>query len=170
MATAIAAAAVAVGTRRTPWPALRSVSWSVLVLVGALFILVEGLVGTGVVGMLGDALRDAAAASITGAAWTAGAVVAVLCNLVNNLPAGLVAGSVVRIADVALPIRSAVLLGIDLGPNLSVTGSLATLLWLIAIRREGVQVSAGQFFRAGVVTMPISFLFALTALLIGAPA
>jgi len=46
----------------------------------------------------------------------------------------------------------ALLIGVDLGPNLSITGSLATILWLIAIRREGEDVTFGQFLRVGVVT------------------
>jgi arsenical pump membrane protein len=49
----------------------------------------------------------------------------------------------------------AALVGLDLGPNLSVSGSLATLLWLIMLRREGVQVTPWQFLRIGtIVTIP----------------
>lgn len=49
----------------------------------------------------------------------------------------------------------ALLIGVDLGPNLSVTGSLATILWLVALRREGEHVSAWHFLRVGaVVTIP----------------
>ena len=40
------------------------------------------------------------------------------------------------------------------GPNLSVTGSLATVLWLIALRREGRQISGWQFLKAGTPVMP----------------
>ncbi len=43
---------------------------------------------------------------------------------------------------------SAILIGVDLGPNLSVTGSLATILWLIVLRREGEHVGAMQFLKA----------------------
>jgi arsenical pump membrane protein len=52
------------------------------------------------------------------------------------------------------------LIGIDLGPNLSVTGSLATILWLIALRRENLQVSAWSFLKAGVIVMPVALLLA----------
>ena len=57
--------------------------------------------------------------------------------------------------------RSAIAVGIDIGPNLSVTGSLATILWLIAIRREGENVSATHFLRVGAVVMPVTLLLAL---------
>ena len=62
--------------------------------------------------------------------------------------------------------RSAITIGIDLGPNLSVTGSLATILWLIAIRREGEDVSAVRFLRTGAVVMPVTLLLALAVLML----
>jgi arsenical pump membrane protein len=80
---------------------------------------------------------------------------AVACNLINNLPAGLIAGSALTAAHAPTPVASAVLIGVDLGPNFSVTGSLATILWLTALRRDGIEVTAGSFLRLGVVvTIP----------------
>jgi arsenical pump membrane protein len=58
----------------------------------------------------------------------------------------------------------AVLIGVDLGPNLSVTGSLATILWLIALRREGVEITAGTFLQIGMIVMPIPLLLSLLVL------
>jgi arsenical pump membrane protein len=167
-ATALAAGAVWVTKREAPWPALRGVAWSVLGLVAGLFVLVEGLAATGVVQALADALARLAAASPERAAWAAGIAVALAGNAINNLPAGLIAGSVIGLADAAAAIRSAVAVGIDLGPNLSVTGSLATILWLIAIRRAGESVSAWQFLRVGIVAMPAALLPALGVLVLQA--
>jgi arsenical pump membrane protein len=56
-----------------------------------------------------------------------------------------------------------VLLGVDLGPNLSVTGSLATILWLVALRREGQTVTAWSFLKLGCVLMPLALAAALAA-------
>jgi len=56
---------------------------------------------------------------------------------VNNLPAGVVAASTVSAGHIPEEVVSALLIGVDLGPNLSVTGSLATILWLTALRRDG---------------------------------
>jgi arsenical pump membrane protein len=58
-------------------------------------------------------------------------------------------------------IKSFLLIGIDLGPNLSVTGSLATILWLVALRREGIRVSAGTFLKLGIPVMLIALLATL---------
>jgi len=56
-----------------------------------------------------------------------------------------------------------VLIGVDLGPNLSVTGSLATILWLVALRREGMRVGFWQFLKLGALVMPPALLLALGA-------
>jgi arsenical pump membrane protein len=61
-------------------------------------------------------------------------------------------------------VTSAVLIGVDLGPNLSVTGSLATILWLTALRREGQNVTAWTFLRLGALVMPPALVLALATL------
>jgi len=58
-------------------------------------------------------------------------------------------------------------IGVDLGPNLSVTGSLATVLWLVALRREGEHVSALKFLKLGALIMPVSLVLAIASLFVG---
>ena len=145
--------------------ALKGVSWGVLPLVAGLFVLVESLEKTGVTDAIGQALQALVNSSVTGAAWAAGVLLAIACNLVNNLPAGLVAGRVVEIAHIPEQVRSAVLIGVDLGPNLSVTGSLATILWLTALRREGQHVGAWTFLKLGALVMPPALVLAIAGAL-----
>ena len=144
-----------------PLTILKSIAWSVLPLVAGLFVLVEALEKSGVTDRLAALLQGAVQHSATLAAWGAGVAVALGCNLVNNLPAGLVSGRVAELAHVPDHVRSAVLIGIDLGPNLSVTGSLATILWLGALRREGQGVDAWTFLKLGALVMPPALLLAL---------
>lgn len=94
--------------------------------------------------------------------------VAFLSNVMNNLPSGLLAGSALQAALFPDYIRNAVLVGIDLGPNLSVTGSLATVLWLLALRREGEHVSAWTFLKTGMLVLPPALFLAAAILVIGA--
>jgi arsenical pump membrane protein len=148
--------------RRAPWEILKHISWSVFPLVAGLFVMVEGLVRTGVIEQLGRTLQADAQSSTAATSWAAGAMVAVACNLLNNLPVGLIAGSAITAASVPPQIPGALLIGIDLGPNMSVTGSLATILWLVALRRDGQEVSSWQFLRLGVVVPSPALLFALT--------
>jgi arsenical pump membrane protein len=153
--------------RRSPVAVARAVSWSVLPLVAGLFVLVEALDRTGVIALVAQALRGAAGAPAQGAA-AAGTVLAFASNLMNNLPAGLIASEAVAQAHPPRLIVDALLIGVDLGPNLSITGSLATILWLQAIRREGEDVGFWRFLKVGAVTMIPALVAALgTRLLIG---
>jgi arsenical pump membrane protein len=168
MPTFVAGAAVTIIVlvigRQSPLPILKDVSWSVLPLVAGLFILVEGMNRTGVLPSLAHILKGAAAESPQITSWIAGVSVAIASNLINNLPMGLIAATTSQAAQVPGHVTGAILIGVDLGPNLSVTGSLATILWLIALRREGEHVAAWQFLKVGLVAMPPALLLALLAL------
>ena len=152
-----------VRSRRSPWPLVREISWGVLPLVAGLFVLVEGLDHTGLLGALDRGLHAIALRSATAALWIAGTGSALASNVTNNLPIGLVAGRALNAVSLSPAVGSAVLVGVDLGPNLSVTGSLATILWLLALRREGEQIGAARFLRLGLWVMPPALLAALAA-------
>ncbi|MEO8743327.1 MAG: SLC13 family permease, partial [Lysobacteraceae bacterium] len=113
------AAAVLIGKREAPWAMLRGVSWGVLVLVAGLFVLVEGIARTSALNELATLLHASANASPTMTAWIAGIGTALASNVANNLPMGLIAGSVATAAHVDPRIHGAIAIAIDLGPNLS---------------------------------------------------
>jgi arsenical pump membrane protein len=166
LAGAATTAVVLVAKREAPWQTLRGVSWLVLPLVAGLFVLVEGLAATGVIAEIAGLLHRSSEVSTTGTAWGAGTLLALLCNVMNNLPAGLIAGSAVVAAHVPRVVTNALLVGVDLGPNLSITGSLATILWLTALRREGEDVSFAKFLLRGAIVMPPALLAALASLMV----
>ena len=53
---------------------------------------------------------------------------------------------------------AATMFGCDLGPNLTTVGSLATVLWLLILRRQGIDVSGLDYFKVGVIVTPIMLL------------
>lgn len=85
---------------------------------------------------------------------------AVLANLVNNLPATLLLIPFVTEPAAVL----AVLIGVNVGPNLTYVGSLATLLWRQVLHRHGVRPVAGDFLRLGALTVPACLVGAVIAL------
>ncbi len=147
-------------------PLVRGVSWSVLPLVAGLFILVEALQNAGAKQQGAAILHALALWSPPAGSLAASFGIAALSNVMNNLPSGLLTGDALAASAAPLHLRNALLLGVDLGPNLSVTGSLATILWLVALRREGVHVSAARFLRIGLFVMPPALLAATLALLV----
>jgi arsenical pump membrane protein len=158
---AATAAAILILNRLAPWVIAKDISWSVLPLVAGLFVLVEAVEETGVLNPLISWLPSSAAAAPHATALGVGSLIAALCNLLNNLPLGLIAGTVASSANLSSHVTGAMLIGVDLGPNLSVTGSLATILWLVALRREGQTVSGWKFFGLGCLVMPPALLASL---------
>jgi arsenical pump membrane protein len=159
----VIALVVIVKARTNPMRVVRDISWSVLPLVAGLFILVEAIDSIGALAFTAAALRWIEKLPVAMGALLTAAVVGVGNNVVNNLPLGLIAGSTLTSSHVHGVIANAVLIAVDLGPNLSVTGSLATILWLIALRREGLDVSFGKFLRVGAIAMPIALFLAIVS-------
>lgn len=152
---------VAVKDRAAPMKVAKEVTWSVLFLVAGLFVIVEamsqaGLLQSAVEGIGWLVPKPHAAADLSSAFG-----VAIISNLMNNLPVALASGAALQHLGNLPSMSYAVLLGVDIGPNLSVTGSLATILWLIALRREGIEISATEFLKAGIVIMPVSLLLSV---------
>ena len=154
IAGVLVAVGVSIRDPKAPKQIGKEISWSVLPLVAGLFVIVEGMNQAGALATASHALRGMESWQPSRAALTSGFGIAFLSNLMNNLPSGLISGAAVKGAGAIGPLRDAVLLGVDLGPNLSVTGSLATILWLIAIRREGQDVGFWKFLKWGVLMMP----------------
>jgi arsenical pump membrane protein len=90
--------------------------------------------------------------------WSTAAVAAVATVLVNNLPAASL------LAARTPPQPYALLIGLNLGPNLFVSGSLAWILWLRAARGAGARPSIARASRLGVVVVPLSMAAAVAAL------
>ena len=166
LASLVIAAIVLIRERSSPLHVIRDISWSVLPLVAALFVIVEAVKSAGALQMLRGALLHAMQWPAALSALAVGGSVGFGTNLVNNLPLGLIAGATLQTVPAHLALAKAVLIAVDLGPNLSITGSLATILWLIAIRREGMHMSGWQFLKAGMIIMPVSLVFTLGAALL----
>ena len=154
-------AVVSVKARSNPLALAREISWSTLALVAGLFVMVDALQSIGALQQTTKWLTGAQTLGSTTGALITGFAVGIANNLVNNLPLGLIAGSTLQAAHANGLIVDAVLIGVDLGPNLSITGSLATILWLIALRKEKLDVSFWDFFKVGVVAMPVALLVSL---------
>lgn len=149
--------------RSTPAGILRSANVGFLVFVLALGVVVRAVVDNG----LGDRMSAVLPAGSGLVALLAVATVAaLLANLVNNLPATLVLAPLVAPAGPVAVL--AVLIGVNIGPNLTYAGSLSNLLWRRVLRRYDVPASVGEYTRLGLCTVPPTLLAAVLALWAGA--
>ncbi len=149
--------------RQALWETPKNVSWSVLPLVAGLFVVVAAVNRVGALAASKRALAELGKLPPWQGDLAGAFGVTAVSNVINNLPSGLITGTAVVESHVSQSLRNALLIGVDLGPNLSVTGSLATVLWLIALRREGQEVSAWSFLKVGLVVTPAALVLAVLA-------
>ncbi|MFH8626379.1 arsenic transporter [Streptomyces vietnamensis] len=143
----------------TPVAIVRSAAVPFLAFVLALGIVVRAVVDNGLASALGHLVPDGS--SLPALLGTA-ALAAVLANVINNLPATLV------LLPLAVPSGAgavlAVLLGVNIGPNLTYAGSLATLLWRRIVREHDTDIGLGEFTRLGLLVVPAALTLAVVAL------
>jgi arsenical pump membrane protein len=155
-----AALLTATRERSAPLAIARGIAWPVVLLTAGLFVLVEALDAAGA-GSLPKALFAWASHQAAPMAQIGIAVASALAsNLVNNLPVSLDLGKYVGTAHPPAALSAAALVGVNVGPNLSVTGSLATLLWLAILRRNGIPINARTYVRFGLIATPIALIVA----------
>jgi arsenical pump membrane protein len=155
---------VSVGFRRfSAATFVKRVSWSVFVFIAGMFIVVRALEDLGLTAAFGRGLLKLAGNSSFASILLVAGGTAVGANLINNVPMSLVMVSALRDLPASTPgylsFPFAVIFGADLGPNLTTVGSLATMLWLLILRRRGLEVSTREYLKLGVTFVPVLVIF-----------
>ena len=159
-AGALVLAARALAQRRTtPAAIVRAAAVPFLAFVLALGIVVRALTANGLAAALGHLIPGGTGLP---ALLAIVAVAAVLANVINNLPAVLVLLPLTAPAGPGAVL--AVLLGVNIGPNLTYAGSLATLLWRRIVHEHDTEVDIREFTRLGLLTVPAALMLATLAL------
>jgi arsenical pump membrane protein len=141
----------------------KRISWSIFGFIAGMFILVRAIEDTGLTMKFGHWLLQISGGTPLGAVLVGTIGSAVGTNLINNVPMAVVMTSALgAIQHAPEPVRhgfvASTIFGCDLGPNLTTVGSLATVLWLLILRRRGVDVSGLDYFKVGIVVTPIMLL------------
>jgi arsenical pump membrane protein len=148
--------------RSTVGGIVRAVNLPFLAFVLCLGVVVDAVVRQG----LGDVMRGLLPVGDSLLALLGfAAVAAVLANLVNNLPAVLVLLPLVVASGPGAVL--AVLIGVNIGPNLTYIGSLSNLLWRNVVHRNGLPARFTEFTRVGLVTVPVTLVACVLALWVG---
>ena len=156
---AVLAARALAQRRSSPVAIVRAAALPFLAFVLALGIVVRAVTDNGLAAALGHLVPGGTGLP---ALLAIAALAAVLANVINNLPAVLV---LLPLAAPAGPgAVLAVLLGTNIGPNLTYAGSLATLLWRRIVHEHEHEVEIGEFTRLGLLTVPAALILATLAL------
>ena len=157
---AVAGAAAIVAAERVGWAGVvRAVDLPLLGFVLGLAVIVRGVADHGAGDLAADLLPSGdGLLALLGAT----AIAAILANLLNNLPAVLLLLPAAAAGGPAIAL--AVLIGVNAGPNLTPTGSLATLLWRRVLRAREAEPPLGEFLRLGALTVPPALVLGTVAL------
>ncbi|GAC1415570.1 MAG: arsenic transporter [Candidatus Velthaea sp.] len=143
-----------IARRSAPMTIVRGMSWAIVPLTAALFVVVAALDRAGAL----NATRELFTRT---SPFLAGWVVGIACNVVNNLPVGLNVGEAIVALHPPVQHAYAALVGVNLGPNFTTNGSLATILWLSILRRANISVTPLGFLQIGLLTTPLALAAAL---------
>ena len=147
-------------TVRAPLAIVRGIAWPVVVLTAGLFVLVEALDLAGAAALPRTLFVWAAHQSAPAAQAGTALAAALASNVVNNLPVGLDLGKYAGAAHPAGALSAAALIGVNVGANLTVNGSLATVLWLAVLHRAGIAIGPLRFAAVGLIATPPALLAA----------
>ena len=141
------------------WRKLRGeISWPLFIFISGMFLVVRGVENLGLTTAFGQTLLLIAGNDTLRAVVLTAGGAALGSNLINNVPMALVMISTLGTlgASAAHPaLVYATILGADLGPNLTTVGSLATMLWLLILRRKGLEISTLEYLKLGVTVVPL---------------
>jgi len=135
------------------------VYWSILPFIFSLALLVKGLENVGITHALGETLAWLSTKGTLEAIMATTFCTAFGSNLINNWSMMMV--SVSSLASVSNPVapfdKSLIyssILGADLGPNIAILGSLSSMLWLVLLRRRGLDIHPLQYLKLGLIVTP----------------
>lgn len=148
---------VLAASRVSPRRVAEDVAWPTFLLLAGMFVLLDAVVHQGAVAWALGALHEQARLGALSAVLSAAFGSAIAANVLNNLPVAVISGAVVA-HGIGAPLAYALIAGVALGPNLTTTGSLATILWLTIVRSRGVRVSPFEYLRLGLLIVPIALL------------
>jgi arsenical pump membrane protein len=156
-----AAAAVALVVRERPAPSavVRAAEPTFLVFVLSLGVVVHAASQHGLSSAVDAVLPHGSTLPVL---LAVAAVSAVLANLLNNLPATLIILPVTASSGAGAVL--AMLVGVNIGPNLTYVGSLATLLWRRIVHAHDHDTDIAEFTRLGLRTVPLGLVTATVAL------
>ncbi|GHO70754.1 arsenic transporter [Ktedonobacter sp. SOSP1-52] len=141
----------------------KHISWSIFGFIAGMVIIVRAMEDTNLTALFGQGLLQLSGGTSLGAILVGTLGAAVGTNLINNVPMAVVLTSALHNVHFAndsarLGFIAATILGCDLGPNVTTVGSLATVLWLLILRRRNIDVSGLDYFKVGIVVTPIMLL------------
>ncbi|MDM7912877.1 MAG: ArsB/NhaD family transporter, partial [Methanotrichaceae archaeon] len=156
--TTIGALAIYIAERK-PIMRTRRISWRVVVFVLSLFIVVKGLEVSGVNAIVGGVILSIVGQNPVYTTFFISMASAFLCNVVNNIPMTAmmvpITSGIAATPEMALAMAYSLVIGSNLGANITITGALAGILWLECAKAEKWSTGVSEFIKTGLIVTPV---------------
>jgi len=145
-----------------PWQVIREAPWAIVVFSIGMYVVVFGLRSAGFTTDLGHVIQMSTHGGPYAGTLATGFIAALLSSVMNNMPTvmfdALAIHSIHMTGVMHQLLVYANIIGCDLGPKITPIGSLATLLWLHVLKKKGISITWGKYFKTGIaLTIPTLF-------------
>lgn len=153
---------------RGAWDVITKTPWHILLFAFSMYVIIFSLQNTGVTTLLVDKIQHTVASSHFNAIFIMGILLTVLSNLCNNLPSVMI--GTLSLTTMGLDLQTlqvaylANILGSDIGSLITPMGTLASLIWMFILRKNGINITWGTYLQASLMVIPISLLVGLLSL------
>ncbi|MGE6486758.1 arsenic transporter [Paenisporosarcina sp. NPDC076898] len=146
---------------------IKKAPWHILVFAFGMYVTVYALNNTGITTFFNELFEGMMKQNFVFASFITGLLVSILSNLMNNLPSVML--GTLMITDMGLDLQTlqvsyiAIIIGSDIGALLSPLGTLATLLWMFVLRKNGVHITWSKYFKVALLVIPLTLFVTLIA-------
>jgi arsenical pump membrane protein len=144
------------------------ISWSIFIFIFALALMVKGLENAGVIQTLAEELGKLASQGPLQALFSVTLGTAIGSNLINNWSMMMVSvsslGTLAQGPGFDRVLVYGAIMGADLGPNIAILGSMSSMLWLVLLRKRGLNIHPMQFLKLGLIITPAMLIVGILSL------
>jgi arsenical pump membrane protein len=147
---------------------IKKTPWHIILFAFSIYVVVYGLHNIGLTGVLVELLRGPISVNHLSACLISGSLLTVMSNLFNNLPSVMIGTFTLVEMGLDTPTLQlaymANIMGADIGSLITPMGTLATLIWIFLLRKNGISVKWADIMKVTVMVIPIGLLISLLSL------